>query len=198
MTETKAIHGADHRDELRVKIEAREKRIAERTLADEARDAAQTATAYVKEHPLQVVGGAIVLGLVIGAFTKPGRRAAVGAATGTASAVGDAASGAAKTVGKAAKKRGSAIGSLLADALIAYAIKLIDEALDGARAGQDKLEDLVCGQRKGERGKPRCGIRRWKRGGQDPRHWSTNAPPRQARRARSGGPGQRLTCLSHW
>ncbi|MEO0591040.1 MAG: hypothetical protein AAFZ11_10840 [Pseudomonadota bacterium] len=142
MTETKAIYGADHRDELRVKIEAREKRIAERTLADEARDAAQTATAYVKEHPLQVVGGAIVLGLVIGAFTKPGRRAAVGAATGTASAVGDAASGAAKTVGKAAKKRGSAIGSLLADALIAYAIKLIDEALDGARAGQDKLEDL--------------------------------------------------------
>ncbi|MEL6738112.1 MAG: hypothetical protein AAFY19_11925 [Pseudomonadota bacterium] len=142
MTDTNAIHGADQRDELRAKIEARERRIAARTLADEARDAAQSATAYAKEHPLQVVGGAIVLGLVIGALTKPGRRAAVGAATGTANAVGGAASGAAKTVGKAAKKRGSAIGALLSDAVIAYAIKLIDEALNGARAGQDKLEDL--------------------------------------------------------
>jgi len=142
MTDTNAIHGTDHRDELRAKIEAREKRIAERTLADEARAAAQSATDYAKAHPLQVVGGAIVLGLVISALTKPGRRAAVGAATGTAKAVSGAASGAANTVGNAAKKRSSAIGTLLTDAVIAYAIKLIDEALDSARSGQDKLEDL--------------------------------------------------------
>ncbi len=131
----------DARDELRAKIEARERRIAERTLADEAREVAGAATEYVKQHPLQVVGGAIALGLLIGLLTKPGRRAVGNAASGTASAVGGAASGAAKGVGAAAKKRGSAIGNLLADALVAYGIKLIDDALESARTGQDASGD---------------------------------------------------------
>lgn len=132
----------DARDELRAKIEARERRIAERTLADEARDAADAATQYVKENPLQVVGGAIALGLIIGLMTRPGRRAVGNAATGTANAVGDAASGAAKTVSSAAKKRGTAFGTLIADALVAYGIKLIDEALDAGRSTKEKAEDL--------------------------------------------------------
>ncbi|MEM1195878.1 MAG: hypothetical protein AAGH57_07215 [Pseudomonadota bacterium] len=129
----------DARDELRAKIDAQERRMAERTLADEAREAASAASHYAKEHPLQVVGGAIALGLALGLLTKPGRRAAGRAASGTANAVGGAASGAVKGVGKgvgkAAKKRGSAIAGLLADALVAYAIKLIDEALESSRAG---------------------------------------------------------------
>jgi ElaB/YqjD/DUF883 family membrane-anchored ribosome-binding protein len=132
----------DARDELRAKIEARERRIAERTLADEARDAAEAATNYVRENPLKVVGGAIALGIVIGLMTKPGRRAAARAATGTASAVSNAASGTATTVSNAAKKRGAALGTLIADAVVAYGIKLIDQALDGVQAGKDKLEDV--------------------------------------------------------
>lgn len=132
----------DARDELRAKIEARERRIAERTLADDARDAAGAATQYVKEHPLQVVGGAIALGLIVGLMTSSGRRAVSNAASGTANAVGGAASGAAKTVSSAAKKRGSAFGTLVADALVAYGIKLIDEAFDAGRATKEKAEDL--------------------------------------------------------
>lgn len=133
----------DARDELRAKIEARERRIAERTLADDARDAAGAATQYAKDHPLQVVGGAIALGLVVGLMTSSGRRAVKNAATGTANAVSGAATGATQTVSNAAKKRGTAFGTLIADALVAYGIKLIDEALDAGRAGKEKAEDLT-------------------------------------------------------
>ncbi|MBV7259921.1 hypothetical protein [Erythrobacter crassostreae] len=141
MTETNLVH-IDKRDELRAKIEASERRIAERTVTDQAKEVASAATTYVKENPLTVLGGAIAIGLVIGAMTNPGRRAARGAATGVANAVSGAASGAAKSVSGAAKKRGTAYGSLLADALVAYGIKLIDSALDTARNGQDKIEDI--------------------------------------------------------
>ena len=141
------------RDELRSKIEAGERRLAERTLADDAREAAEAAADFTKKNPLVVLGGAVALGLVIGLMTKPGRRAAVnaatgaanvasGAASGAANAASNAATGAAKGVGNAAKKRGSAFLSLVTDALIAYGMKLIDEALDGARNGQNRLEDV--------------------------------------------------------
>ena len=133
---------ANPRDELRAKIEASERRIAERTFADQAKEAAEAATDYARKNPLTVLGGAVVVGILIGAMTSPGRRVARKAATGTASAVSGAASGAARTVGNAAKKRGSAFGSLVADAVVAYGIKLIDEALDGARKGQDVIEDV--------------------------------------------------------
>lgn len=133
---------AEKRDELRAKIEASERRLAERTVADQAKEAAGAATTYVKQNPLTVLGGAIALGLIVGAMTQPGRRAAKNAATGAAGAVSGAASGAVKSVGNAAKARGSAFGTLLADALVAYGIKLIDDALDSARTGRDKLEDL--------------------------------------------------------
>lgn len=141
------------RDELRAKIDAGERRIAERTLAEQAAEAAEKATEFTRQNPLTVLGGAVALGLALGLMTKPGRRAAknaalgtanaVGnAATGTANVVGNAASGAARGVGNAAKKRGNAFLSLVADALVAYGIKLIDQALDGAQSGQEKLEDL--------------------------------------------------------
>ena len=137
-----APSNTDKRDELRAKIEASERRIAERTVADQAKEAAGAATTYVRKNPFTVLGGAIALGLVVGLLTKPGRNAARNAATGAAGAVGGAASGAARSVGNAAKARGSAFGTLLADALVAYGIKLIDDALDSARTGRDKLEDL--------------------------------------------------------
>lgn len=131
------------RDALRAKIEASERRIAERNLADSAREMAEAAADYTRKNPLTVLGGAVALGLIIGLMTKPGRRAAHGAATGAATAVTGAAAGAAKTVGDAAKKRSAALGTLFADAVVAYAIKLIDQALDGARAGKDAVEDVA-------------------------------------------------------
>ena len=63
------------RAELRARIEAGNKRLEERTLADQAKDAAGTAVEFAKKHPLATVGGAVVLGLAIGAMTRPGRRA---------------------------------------------------------------------------------------------------------------------------
>ncbi|MHA7818253.1 MAG: hypothetical protein ACX930_01255 [Erythrobacter sp.] len=139
----------DKRDALRQKIEASERRIAERTLADQAREAADAALDYTKENPLKVVGGAVAVGVLIGLMTAPGRRAAGRAATGAAvaasgaaSAVGNAATGTARSVSNAASKGTSRVGTLLTDTLIAYGMKLIDDVLGGARAGQDKLEDL--------------------------------------------------------
>lgn len=133
---------ASERDALRMKIEAAERRIEERTLADQAQEAAHATTTYVKANPLKVVGGAIAVGLVIGLMTKPGRRAATTAANSAASAVSGTASSAAKGVGNAAKNRSSKFGSLVADAIIAYGIRLIDEAMETAQKGQDKLEDI--------------------------------------------------------
>ncbi len=144
MTETNLMttETADKRDELRAKIEASERRIAERTFADEARDAAGIATKYAKDNPLTVVGGAIAAGLLIGLMTRPGRRVVKNAATGTVAAVGGAASGTAKSVKTAAKTGGGAMSALFGDALVAYGVRIIDEVMDGARAGQDKLEDF--------------------------------------------------------
>jgi len=69
-------NGHDKRDELRAKIEASERRIQERTMADDARDAAVAARDYTRAHPLTVIGGAIGIGILIGLATPPGRRAA--------------------------------------------------------------------------------------------------------------------------
>ena len=132
----------EKRDQLRAKIEASERRIAERTLAEQAKEAAEAATDYVKANPLKVVGGAVVVGLLVGAMTAPGRRVAKRAATGAASTVGGAATGAAKKVSNVAKNRSSAFGSLIADAVVAYGVKLIDDMMDTARAGQDAIEDM--------------------------------------------------------
>lgn len=133
------------RDALRAKIEANERRIAERTMADEAREAAGAAGRFVKENPFTVVGGAIALGIAIGLMTRSGRRVAANAAGSAANAARGAAAGAvggtAKTVGKAAKHRSAAFGTLLADSIVAYGAKLLEEALDTARAGQEAVED---------------------------------------------------------
>lgn len=139
MSDRTTISPADKRDALRAKIEASERRNAERTISDQAKEAAGAATQYVKENPMTVLGGAIAVGLVIGLLTKPGREAATKAAKGTANAVGGAASGAARSVGSTAKTQGSKFGSLLADAMVAYGIKLIDNALDAAKIGKDKI-----------------------------------------------------------
>ena len=122
---------SDARDELRARIEASERRIAQRTVFDQAREAAQAATTYTRQNPIKVVSGAITIGLVLGLLSTPGRRAA-------ASAVSSVASGTAKTVSAAAKKRSAALTGLLADAAIAYGIRVLNEALDRAHKEQEQ------------------------------------------------------------
>ena len=141
------------RDELRQKIEANERRIAERTLGEQAKETVDAAVNYTRENPLKVIGGAVVVGMAIGLMTQPGQRVAAKAATSAASAasgaatkVGGAASSAAgtaaDTVKNVAKDRTNAVWTLAADAIVGYAIKLIDDALGGPNAGKDALEDL--------------------------------------------------------
>lgn len=132
----------DARDSLRTKIEASERRIAERNLADTAKDAATSAVEYTRQNPLTVVGGAIAVGLLIGLMTKPGRRAATNAASGAVNAVTGAASGTAQAAKGITEKNAARFGTLVADTIVAYGMKFIDDALEGARAGQDTLEDI--------------------------------------------------------
>lgn len=73
-TGTKILTDEEKRAKLREKIGAAEQRNAERSVGDIARDAADTVTGFAKRHPLATVGGAIGIGLAIGAMTRPGRR----------------------------------------------------------------------------------------------------------------------------
>jgi len=150
---TPANPDQEKRDALRQKIEVNERRIAERTVGDQAKEAVDAAVEYTKDNPLTVIGGAVALGLAIGLMTKPGRRVAVKTASGTASAasdaatkVGDAAGSAANAakvkVATVAQDRTNALWALIADTLVGYAISFIDEALGGPNSGKDKLEDI--------------------------------------------------------
>jgi ElaB/YqjD/DUF883 family membrane-anchored ribosome-binding protein len=142
MTDTTALTPVDKRDALRAKIEAAERRNAERSLADQAREAAAAAADYTRAHPLTVLGGALALGLLIGLATRPGRRVASRAVGAVGAAASGAAGSAASGVRSVTARGSSRIGTLVSETLIAYGMKVIDEMLETARAGQDKLEDL--------------------------------------------------------
>ncbi len=103
------------REQLSARIEAGEQRNEERTLADQARDAADSAVEFTKKHPLAVVGGVLVVGLAIGAMTRRGR-----------------------SIGR----RGGVLAGLAADAAFAYGARMIDGVMDGAQYAGDRFEDL--------------------------------------------------------
>lgn len=109
----------DQRDLLRARIEAAEARNEERNLSERAREAAETAKEFVREHPLATVAGVAVLGLAIGAMTKGGRRA-----------------------GRAAGSSAGRWLSYAAEMGLAYAATAMNNAGDAARKGQDRLEDF--------------------------------------------------------
>jgi ElaB/YqjD/DUF883 family membrane-anchored ribosome-binding protein len=110
---------SDNRDALRERIEQGEARLAERDLARVAGDAAKAAGDFVRAHPVATIAGVAVLGIMIGAMTRPGRR------------LGNRAAG---------------LVSYATEAGIAYALGLLDAAGDLAEdvreAGTEKLEDL--------------------------------------------------------
>jgi hypothetical protein len=107
------------RDSLRARIEAAERRNAERSIADQARAAANAAVDYTRAHPLTVIGGALALGLAIGLLTRPGRQLAGRVAHSTGDAVSGAASSASNGVKRLAASGGSRIGTLLGEAAVA-------------------------------------------------------------------------------
>jgi len=129
------------RDALRAKIEASERRIAERSFSDQAKDAAVSAKDYTKQNPAIVIGGAVAIGLLIGLLSRPGRRAAQRAAIGTVG-IAETATTETKHAGRLAADNTSRLGDYIGDALVALGVKLMDGAVDGARAGQDAFEDL--------------------------------------------------------
>lgn len=131
----------DKRDELRAKIEASERRIEERTLADQAREAAESAADYAKANPMTVIAGAVAIGLAIGLATKPGRRVVRRAADRTGTAF-DSAARSTKHVAQDTADEASRLGTIVSDAVLAYGMKLIDSLTDTARAGGDALEDF--------------------------------------------------------
>ena len=105
----------EQRDELRRKIEQSERRNEERSLADMARDATDSATEFVKEHPILTVSAVALIGLAIGSRTSKGREL-------TGRAVGFA--------------------DHLADLGMAYASGMASKVGDATRHGRDRLVDF--------------------------------------------------------
>jgi len=110
---------AEKREALRAKIESAEERQAQRSFSDQARDAADSALGYVRANPLKAVAAVAVGALVIGALTRPGRRA-----------------------GARAGRKASRLASVATDAALAYGVSLFDSASNAAHRGGDKLANL--------------------------------------------------------
>lgn len=142
MTDLSPFDADGKRDALRARIEAAERRNAERTLAVQAREAASAAVDYTRANPLTVIGGALALGLAIGLLTRPGRQLAQRVATGAGEAVSGARSSAASGVKRVAVRSGSQLGTLIGEAVMSYVMTMIDDALDTARSGQERAADL--------------------------------------------------------
>ena len=110
----------EKRDELKNRIEAGQQRHANRTVGDYARDARDSATAIVKEHPIATVAGGVAIGVVVASLVPgPGRR-----------------------LRKKATKRGSALAAVVAELGLAYGTSLLDNIGSAARTGGDRIEDL--------------------------------------------------------
>lgn len=110
----------EKREELKSRIEAGEQRHANRTVGDYARDARDSATAFVKEHPVATVVGGVAIGVIVASMVPgPGRR-----------------------MRKKAAKRGSALAAMVAELGLAYGTTLLDNLGSAARTGGDRIEDL--------------------------------------------------------
>lgn len=112
---TAAKTDAEKREALRGKIEAGERRNAQRSFGDQAKAAADGAIDYIKANPLKAVAGVAVGALLIGAMTRPGRRAG---------------------------RKAGALASVATEAALAYGLGLIEAASGAASKGQEKLADL--------------------------------------------------------
>lgn len=103
------------RDELRAKIEAGESRNADRSLSEQARAVADDAVAFVKANPLKSVAAVAVGALLVGAMTRPGRRAG---------------------------RKAGAMAGVATEAALAYGLGLLEAASGAASKGQDSLAEF--------------------------------------------------------
>ena len=115
MTKKKAETDAERRDALREKIAAGNSRNSARSFQQQARDAAEDALDYVKAHPLKTVTAVAVGALLIGALTRPGRRAG---------------------------RKAGAFAGTAADAALTYGLSLLQSAADAASKGQAELAEM--------------------------------------------------------
>lgn len=109
---------SDKREELKARIEAGQRRNEQRSFADQARDAADAATQFAKEHPIATVVGGLALGLLVGSMTRGGRR-----------------------VGRRVGRSAGDWASTASDAALAFTLGLLDDATDLARHGKDAVSD---------------------------------------------------------
>lgn len=108
------------RSELKSKVSAAQRRNAQRSLGDYAREARDGAASFAKEHPITTVAGALALGALIASIVPgPGRR-----------------------LRKQATARGAVLSGLLTDLALTYGAQLAERAGKAARASQDRLGDL--------------------------------------------------------
>lgn len=108
------------RTELKNKIEAAEKRNADRSFGDYARDARDGATSFVKEHPIATIAGGLAIGVIIASLIPgPGRR-----------------------MRKKASARGAVMAAALADLALAYGSQFLEGAGKVAQAGGERASDL--------------------------------------------------------
>lgn len=114
------MSAADKRNALKAKIEAAEVRNALRSAGEAAQGAAETATEFVKRHPLATIAGVAVVGLAIGAMTKPGRKA-----------------------GKKAGANAGQFANYASEIGIAYAAGLLASLGEAVSDGKDAIEDLT-------------------------------------------------------
>ncbi len=110
----------DKRAELKSKIEAAEQRNADRSLSDYARDAADGATSFVKEHPITTLIGGLAIGAIVASILPgPGRR-----------------------MRKKATARSAVMAGTLADLALTYGTKFLESAEESAKSGQERMGDL--------------------------------------------------------
>ena len=102
---------AKKRTELKQKIEAAEKRNADRSFGDYARGARDGATSFVKEHPIATVAGGLVLGAIVASFL-PGKGRKLRKKASARSAL---MAGGAEKAAKAGQDRASDLGDTLGD-----------------------------------------------------------------------------------
>lgn len=143
MTDPTPLPATEKRDALRARIEAAERRNAERSLVDQARGAANAAIDYTRANPLTAIGGAVAFGLVLGLLSRPGRRVAGKALHGAGDAISGAASSASSGVKSITSRGGSRLGKMIGEAAVAYAMTVIDEVLDAAEESKERAGDLT-------------------------------------------------------
>lgn len=102
------------RTALRQRIESAQQRLTERPASEYARKAAHEAIDFAKANPLLVVGAGAALGLMLGAMSRGGRKAAT--ATGF-------------------------LGRFAADAAIAFALTLYERASERAEESEEAGEN---------------------------------------------------------